>query len=54
MSGLQIIILGSATTILFGTLIYLLIFLFSKIHKTAKAKDSKTMDDLEQNRPFKL
>ena len=52
MSKIQIIILACVAAILF--IIYLLIGLLSKIGQSSKAKYSKTMDDLEQDRSFKL
>jgi hypothetical protein len=52
MSKIQIIIFAGVAVILFMT--YLLIGLLSKITQSSKAKYSKTMDDLEQDRSFKL
>jgi hypothetical protein len=52
MSKLQIIILACVAVILFVT--YLLIGLLSKIYESSKADYSKTMDELEKDRPFKL
>jgi hypothetical protein len=52
MSKVQIIILACVAIFLFMT--YLLISLLSKISRSAKADYSKTMDELEKDRPFKL
>jgi hypothetical protein len=52
MSTLQIIILACLAVILFVT--YLLIGLLSKIIGSSRADNSKTMDELEQDRSFKL
>ena len=49
---MQIIIFACVAGILFMT--YLLIGLLSKISQSSKAKYSKTMNDLEQDRSFKL
>jgi hypothetical protein len=54
MSKIQIIVFACAAVILFTTLTYLLIGLLSKISQSSKAKYSKTMDDLEKDRSFKL
>ena len=54
MPKFEIIIFASLAIVLFLTLTYLLIGLFSKIGQSSKAKYSKTMDDLEQDRSFKL
>jgi len=52
MSTLQIIILACLAVILF--VIYLLIGLLLKITESSRADYSKTMDELEQDRSFKL
>jgi hypothetical protein len=52
MSKIQIIILACVAVILFMT--YVLIGLLSKIYESSKAYHSKTMDELEQDRSFKL
>jgi len=54
MSKIQIILFACVAIILFMTLTYLLIGLLSKINRSSKAKYSKTMNDLEKDRSFKL
>jgi hypothetical protein len=54
MSKIEIILFACVAVILFTTLTYLLIAILSKISRSSKAKFAKTMDDFEQNRPFKL
>jgi len=54
MSKIQIILFACVAVILFTTLTYLLISLLSKMYQSSKAKYSKTMDDLERDRSFKL
>jgi len=52
MSKTQIIILACAAVVLFMT--YLLIGLLSKINESSNVEHSKNMDELEQDRSFKL
>ena len=54
MSKIEIILFACVAVILFTTLTYLLIAILSKISRSSKAKFAKTIDDFEQNRPFKL
>ena len=54
MPKIQIILYACVAVILFTTLTYLLIAILSKMSRSSKAKYAKTIDDFEQNRPFKL
>ena len=54
MPKLQIIIFACVAAILFMTLTYLLITRFLKRYQSSKAKYLKTIDDLEQDKPFKF
>ena len=54
MPKIQIIIFACAGFILFSSLSFLLIGLLLKMYQSSKAKFSKTMADLEQDKAFKL
>jgi hypothetical protein len=54
MPKIQIIIFACAGFILFSSLSLLLIGLILRMYQSSKAKFSKTMADLEQDKTFKL
>jgi hypothetical protein len=54
MPKIQIIIFTCAGFILFSSLSFLLIGILLKMYQSSKAKFSKTMADLEQDKAFKL
>jgi hypothetical protein len=54
MPKIQIILFACAGFILFSSLSLLLIGLILRMYQSSKAKFSKTMADLEQDKVFKL
>jgi hypothetical protein len=54
MPKIQIILFACAGFILFSSLSLLLIGILLKMYQSSKAKFSKTLDDLEKDRAFKI